>query len=111
MEIGKYLLKYNKFPSLIVDRMEDRDDKENKNVSKEVDSMTYKNKVLTEFSNTAYLELARTVNFDHVPKAIWNLWYDENSKYSVVSLINGNADDSMWKTLYEMFKKKFAKLK
>lgn len=78
--------------------------------SKEVVSATYKDRVLTEFSNTAYRRVTGARNFDNVPKAIWDLWYDENNKYSVQNLSKANADDSKWETLYGMFQKEFAKL-
>lgn len=73
--------------------------------------MTYKDKVLTEFSNTAYRKLTGAMNFDNVPKAIWNLWYDENNEYSVQSLSKANSGDSKWKTLYGMLHREFDKLK
>lgn len=108
MEIGKNLLKYNNFPSNIVSHMRD---KGNKNDSEQINQITYKNKVLTEFSNSAYQKLTEDVNFDHVPKVIWELWYNKNNEYSVINLTNENADDTKWKTLYEMLKKEFDKLK
>lgn len=111
MEIGKYLLKYNEFPSQIVDCIEKGEDRKNRNGNKVLESMTYKNKVLAEFSNTAYRRITGAVNFDNAPKAIQDLWYDENNEYSVQSLSKENADDSKWETLYGMLKKEFAKLK
>ncbi|MBD5807444.1 DUF6710 family protein [Limosilactobacillus walteri] len=111
MEIGKYLLKYNEFPHQIVNCIEKENDKKDREGNKVLNSMTYKDKVLTEFSNTAYRRLTGAMNFDNVPKAIWNLWYDENNEYSVQSLSKANADDSKWKTLYGMFQREFAKLK
>lgn len=107
MEIGKYLLKHNEFPPSMLEHMKNEGMEEN---SKEVVSMTYKDRVLTEFSNTAYRRVTGTRNFDNVPKAIWDLWYDENNKYSVQNLSKANADDSKWETLYGMFQKEFAKL-
>lgn len=108
MEIGKYLLEYNEFPPLMLEHMKNEGMEEN---GKEVVSMTYKDKVAMEFSNTAYQKLTGDMNFDNVPKKIWDLWYDESNEYSVQSLSKENADDSKWKTLYGMFQKEFAKLK
>lgn len=99
MEIGKYLLKYNEFPSQIVDCIEEERGKGNKDSSKTLGSITYKDKVLSEFSNSAYLRLTGEPNFDHVPGAIYDLWSN------VQSLSINEASDSEWKTLYEKLKK------
>lgn len=111
MEIGKHLLKYNELPHQIVNCMEKENDKKDREGNKVLNSMTYKDKVTLEFSNTAYQKLTGDMNFGNVPKTIWNLWYDEHSEYSVQSLSKANADDSKWKTLYGMFQMEFAKLK
>lgn len=61
--------------------------------------MTYKDKVLSEFSNSAYLRLTGESNFDHVPGTIYDLWSN------VQSLSINEASDSEWKVLYEKLKK------
>lgn len=108
MKIGKYLLKYNKFPPLLLKHIKNKDTKGN---GKEVVSMSYKDKVTTEFSNTAYQKLTGDVNLNHIPSKLNELWYDGDCEYSVISLSNKNADDSKWKVLYEMLKHEFNKLK
>lgn len=105
MEIGKYLLKYNEFPSQIVDCIEKERGKRNKDSNKTLGSMTYKDKVLSEFSNSAYLRLTGESNFDHASGTICDLWSN------VQSLSINEASDSEWKTLYEKLKKEFDKLK
>lgn len=109
LKIGAYLERYSdEFPKEILNVMRNkqlnRDAKEK--VGEKISS--YRNKVLMEYSNTAYVRITGDSNFEYVPKEIFELWYSQEA--DSIYKLQGNYDERRWKELYKKFQNEFNKL-
>ncbi len=106
LQIGAYLERYSDdFPKEILGAIYNEQLNQNK---VEEPIVSYRDKVLTEYSNTAYLRITGDSEFKYVPKEIFELWYSQES--DSIYRLQGNYDEERWKELYKKFQIEFSKL-